>query len=806
MRRFKELLRNDIGDNGGIRTQTKGNMRLSDLGAVSFGKGNTDKNQDRTPHYEINKGIEMYELNPIVNSGLNQLADFVIPNREVKISSKDKATVEFLEEWHRMRDGILDEFRNLYLTKTMTGNAYLERYYVETEEVGDSTVLDNVFSINDASRIYVNPNDVHGKTAFIFELPIGIKRFEYMGEWQTPTFYTVTYIKNYQYMFKKVWGFPLPGWKIRHYKSGWSRDNLYGRSPLISALDAHNVLNEIVSSWDTISKTRQIDQKLLTVADNETGIQVDQDRLDDLGEMLNNADSSYTLFNIPLKLIQQDITTSGNYDLMEGVFDLLRRMLISSLLPNHLTPWSDSATTQGAEASMPSLLARVKSAQNELIRFLNSGILKELFKTYPFLSTDATYVFDEPKVIDDSYYIRKVQDLINSEILTPKEARVYLMKLGILDAELFDDMAKQAGRKDEDEKPGNTKEKFPQKEVVNKESDKCCSFSEVATSQSMSFETFKKKLKEKNKDLVTTGWKEITYRSLGGHDIRLIEADSQIMLFDGLSIIETYDSKVTEKQLYMNAFNTYVNKIKDDFENFEDEESDEDRIIKELEKELKTELNKQLKDVLKLIDDHATKEEKLTEAFLDFNIISKIDNLFKNFNVNVNRAVTQAINKLGVTVTDDSSDNVVVDPQTKDMLQRKKKLMGDNIKTQIKTTKDKMLADIKSQITSGISAGQSTTDIKKVIKKSYNYDDGVSWKFNRILKTELNTASKILRLQKYKRMGFDSVKWITRGDSKVREQHRGMNKRVFAIDDLLKKISSKELNLINCRCSIIPYD
>jgi len=163
MRKFKELLRNDIGDNGGIRTQTKGNMRLSDLGAVSFGKGNTDKNQDRTPHYEINKGIEMYELNPIVNSGLNQLADFVIPNREVKISSKDKATVEFLEEWHRMRDGILDEFRNLYLTKTMTGNAYLERYYVETEEVGDSTVLDNVFSINDASRIYVNPNDVHGK-------------------------------------------------------------------------------------------------------------------------------------------------------------------------------------------------------------------------------------------------------------------------------------------------------------------------------------------------------------------------------------------------------------------------------------------------------------------------------------------------------------------------------------------------------------------------------------------------------------------------------------------------------------------
>jgi len=805
MRKLKEFLATDLDFDGKVRSETKGNMRLSDLGAVSFGRGNTDKNEERTPHYEINKGMEMYEINPIVNSGLNQLSDFVIPNKEIKISSEDKKTVEFLEKWHSMREGILDEFKNIYLTKTMTGNAYLERYYVETDGPGDSTVLDNVFSINDASRIFVNPNDVHGKTAFIFQLPIGIKRFEYMGEWQTPTFYTVTYIKNYQYVFKKVWGFPLPGWKIRHYKSGWSRDNLYGRSPLLSALDAHNILGEIMSSWDTISRTKQVDQKIITVADSESGINIDQDTLDGIGDQLDSAKKSYTLLNIPLKLLQQDINTSGNYDLMEGVFDILRRMLISSLLPNHLTPWSDSATTQGAEISMPSLLQRVKTAQNGLIRFLDSSILRELKKTYTFLAEDATYVFDEPKIIDDSYYIRKVQDLINSSIIEPKEARAYLMKMGILDAEIFDDIAKQSGKVDENDTNNNPKQgkkaEEPDMEVVNLERNNCCSFSEVATSQSMSFATFKTKLKSKNPELKISGWEEIRYQNIGGHDIRLVDAKDQIMLFDGLSILETFDPKITEKDTYNLTFNKYVDKIKKSFDEFEDEESDEDKIAKELEKEIKTELDRQLKNISKLIDEHSDLKEK----FLNINILTKLDDLFKTFNVNINKAVTNAMNKLGVTVTDGSQDNVTVDNLTKDMIQRKKKLMSDNIKTQIKTTKDKMLADIKTQITTGISVGQSSADIKKAIRKNFDYEDGVSWKFDRILRTELNTASKILRLQKFKRSGFDTVKWITRGDSKVREEHRGMNNRVFNIDDLLKKIANKEVNLINCRCSIIPY-
>ena len=212
--KFSELLNNDVD------TLRDTKMRLSDLGAVNFGTGVTDKNESRTPHYEMRTGIEMFENNPIVNSGLYQLLNFVIPNKEVKISSDDEWTKEWLEEWHKQRRGILEEYKNIWLTNRMTGNGFLERFYTQDDNTG-KYIIDNLFSINDSSRIYVNPDGMGTDVAYIFELPIGIKPFEYAGEMVTPNYWSVRYIKNYQFTFQRVYGFPIPDWKLSHFKSGW---------------------------------------------------------------------------------------------------------------------------------------------------------------------------------------------------------------------------------------------------------------------------------------------------------------------------------------------------------------------------------------------------------------------------------------------------------------------------------------------------------------------------------------------------------------------------------------------------------
>jgi hypothetical protein len=104
-----------------------------------------------------------------------------------------------------------------------------------------------------------------------------------------------------------------------------------------------------------------------------------------------------------------------------------------ALLPQHLTPWNDSATTQGSETAMPPFLLRIKALQQEFAHFLNSTIIAELRKIEPNLASDATYVFDEPMLMRQDEYVRMFNDLTNSGIITKEQSQKYLIKIGVLD-------------------------------------------------------------------------------------------------------------------------------------------------------------------------------------------------------------------------------------------------------------------------------------------------------------------------------------------------------------------------------------
>ena len=442
--RFSELFKpfQESREQGSTSYSGKPLKTLSNIGAIAFGRSITGHHEEMTPHFEMAKTERMFERNPIVTSGINQLVTYILPNKEVKIHSDDERTKKFLEEWHNMRKGFLDEIRNLQRTKYITGNGYLEKIRVKTKKGGE--VLDNVFNLNDAARLYINPNSENGTDKYIFELPVGIQNFYYMGKSHVSEYTKIQYMTNYSWSFRMIYGIRLHGKDISHYKSGWDRTGIYGKSPLASAIDADTIMDNILRSWNAITKNRMLSKKIISISDKvSSDTQIDQDRLDQLQAKLEDDERPFNLFNIPLQMLQTDVGTAGTYDTMQSVMDYLRKMIMVSLLPQHLTPWSAEGTTQGTSESMPSFVMRLKSEQNELIKFLNEAVIGELRKTYPWLAEDATYVLDEPIVRASENYVFMAYSLVNGGILTPKQAQSYLINLGVIDKTLLVDESEE---------------------------------------------------------------------------------------------------------------------------------------------------------------------------------------------------------------------------------------------------------------------------------------------------------------------------------------------------------------------------
>ena len=403
---------------------------LSDLGAMAFSAGKTDKNQVRTPHYEFEAITDMIESNPLVTSGLYQLVDLAIPNEKIKIASSDQNTVDFYEKWFSLRPKALQNIKLHLFTTLAFGNGPLQKVF--TKDDRGVELLDFTEPYNDMTRIFINPDDIDGSKAIFFAVPVGMKSFVFCGQIKIPNFERITYIANFTYIQTQKYGIWLTSKEIVMLKTGWSRDNIYGRSLLAASIDAHNIYTEIMSSWDTIARTRQIDQVILTPKDLETGskIELTKDAQKQIIDTLEDESSSIKFIRFPVDFATQDIKTSGKYDLMEGVFDICRRIIMMGLVPNHLTPWGDTATTQGSSEAMPPFIARIKSLQSMIAQFYKVHVLEELRKSYPRLNEDAQLIFDLP-VLNEENLLKNMYDLMNAGIIDKQLALQYLDKMGL---------------------------------------------------------------------------------------------------------------------------------------------------------------------------------------------------------------------------------------------------------------------------------------------------------------------------------------------------------------------------------------
>ena len=132
------------------------------------------------------------------------------------------------------------------------------------------------------------------------------------------------------------------------------------------------------------------------------------------------------------------------------------------------------------------------------------------------------------------------------------------------------------------------------------------------------------------------------------------------------------------------------------------------------------------------------------------------------------------------------------------------------MENQLRTMNDKMKNDVFRIISDGIATNRPVGEIQQEIKDKYSYyktkKNPQDWQISRVARTELSNASALMKLLKWKRMGFEKVEHITVIDDVTGEKDRRFNHRIFTIDHLLMKEDDRIPLHPNCRCAYVAYE
>jgi SPP1 gp7 family putative phage head morphogenesis protein len=391
---------------------------ISNLGALKFSTS-VFRDQTRYPHWEMDKTLQLYELRPQVNSGINEFVSFII-GENVVATSEDEKSQSFLQTWLEQRPLLKREMRNIITTAVVTGNGYAEPTYNQTQN--GTPVIDNLFSINDSSRIFINLD--HGATLedyWIYEVPIEIKVFPFGGQPFKPKFWRVNYVRGSILFQKMVYGIPVHRDKIRHLKFGWSRDGLYGRSFLASCIDDGEILLEILKNLAIISRSRALNLKLLTV-----GTEEDKATPDDIvrleQQFKERREEEHIILNKPVK--ELNLSHQGQYDTMNETVEYLRKDIGSGLVPNFLTPWNSEVNRATAgEVKIPFQL-RLDDFREEILKFFNEMIVESLKQAYPWLAKDLKLSFTPVDLTSTEEKMNYANQMFTNNAITLNEYRM----------------------------------------------------------------------------------------------------------------------------------------------------------------------------------------------------------------------------------------------------------------------------------------------------------------------------------------------------------------------------------------------
>jgi hypothetical protein len=789
---------------------------ITELGAVRFGTGIFPGDVQRTPHYEMQKAIDAFMYRPQVNSAVKQLALF-LTGTNVAFESKDPKTKEFLNAWLEKREdtkGKLDQFITSVL---VTGNGYLEFTWKTMKD--KSMVLDNFFPITDSSRVYrylINQSD---EDYWIYEVPTELKTYPFSrlsGELQMmrPKFYFINYVLASSTVFRKsVYGIPIHKNKIRHFKNGWSKDMIYGRSFLMSIIDDVEIVREIIKNWSVISRYRALNTKIISIGNQDNRASVEDIRKfeEDLRQKQSH---EHILLNKPHEM--SSLSNVGEYDDMSNPIEWLRKDVASGLVPNYLTPWNSEVNRATAEEVRIVFQLELESMKDEIINWLNKVIISELQKSYPFINDDATFVFQDVDLEPKSQKMNFAGGLYEQNIITMNEYR----KLAGFDIVPNGDKFKKDIEPSQQPPSGGFGESFTE------------GVAPADTEQDWKTKLAKHNLKDPKE---TRNYQLSRKANVGGKILRMVKDEPNGVLRIFNSLLEIKDFEMDEREAAEAYFDVQVKKMTELQKKYLQDKTQEDILADDLFSELNRLHGEIVDEFFKELEKHKMQEKVVTSP----DALEALQRVMKDFGSRIAGVVKKIGERLFRTVKEPISvpgndTTIEMHPELERDLEQKSNVMLHNMEEQIKDFNNKQIEKIRRKIADGIAAGKTHQDIRREIKEdisNYKKKDNVqAWEIRRIVRTEIGKQANLLKLVKWKEQGFTHYLWNTMQDERVRpaaipnqqarqkgrakypypdfRNHYDRNQKVFLIEDALSgrdifpggSLNTMKPN-INCRCS-----
>lgn len=393
-------------------TTVKGSKKMAaGLGTATF-RLSINKDNLKTPHYRMDKVLQMLEDRTSVNSSMDQIILFLL--EDINFSSEDEKSIEFMNDWVQKRVGFREEVEQFAKLLFSCGTSYFENLYSESNR---GSVLDNVFHVPDPSIIYKNMHSNDDESYWLMRVPFEV---EQVGG-NSARYYPFQYIRGARMFSTHIWAVALPKDKLFQKTFGWSRDGYYGSGLLGSAVDNFDIEQEILKNWALVAKYRAIGKKIIGFF-NESGESIDYDELDRIKEDFMQLEEEDSLI-INRKFVSEPLTFTGEDNTQDSQIEWLRKDSGSALVPNYMGAFSqDSSLATAQEAKVP-FSKRLKSMQNYLVDSLNQCIVEKLRKAFPFLAEDLSFDLGTPELYSREEIFNMISQLYNMRLATMNEIR-----------------------------------------------------------------------------------------------------------------------------------------------------------------------------------------------------------------------------------------------------------------------------------------------------------------------------------------------------------------------------------------------
>jgi len=201
---------------------------------------------------------------------------------------------------------------------------------------------------------------------------------------------------------------------------GWSRDGIYGRGFISSAIDDGEVLLEIIKNLAIVSRTRALNTKIVSI-----GTETDRATIQDINQLdfdlKNRREDEHIIINKPVS--QVDLSHAGKYEKMETEMDYLRKDIASGLVPNFLTPWNESVNKATASEMKIPFQLELDGLMEDILLFLKEIIIDDLRQEYTWLSHDAVFEFGHVDLTSREERMTYAQAMFQDNVLTMNEYR-----------------------------------------------------------------------------------------------------------------------------------------------------------------------------------------------------------------------------------------------------------------------------------------------------------------------------------------------------------------------------------------------